>query len=203
MNRIVLISLALLMVALTACQDKSDNNDLLLQIEESQAEIEVLAERNAAIQTEFHLYGEVAATAAAEAEGLRLEPGNRIDELIDPLFGKAPAACPGLVVTSVRAQTGSNCDTYKAEIAGWANQCVTNANCDSATRLAEAVLSARYECKAFCDAKNCKGPTFQAPGQCATKSCNGSKSCPAACPQIDACFLLQQTRVWNCVCIEL
>ena len=104
-------------------------------------------------------------------------------------------------MTKVRAQAGNNCDTFKAEIAGWAEQCVVN--CDPATRLAEVVLAARFECKAFCDRQGCPGPTFQPPAQCAQQSCAASKSCPQNCPLLDDCFLLQATRVWNCVCIEL
>lgn len=136
-----------------------------------------------------------------EAAGLR-DPANRVPaEITVPGGGKAPK-CPADASAFVRDQTGKDCDSYKAEIAGWAERCV--AKCDDAKRLAEAVAAAQKACAAFCKEKNCPGPRYSPPAKCAASGCAKLKLCdPQQCPFNNDCYLLQANRVWNCICLEL
>ncbi|MGZ5445153.1 MAG: hypothetical protein ACXW5U_28655 [Thermoanaerobaculia bacterium] len=135
----------------------------------------------------------------SEAPGLR-DPANRVADVARPAPGAAN--CPAQIFTFVRAETGTDCETYKAEIAGWADRCV--GECDDAARLAEAIASARATCADFCRRKNCRGPVYSPPAQCATSRCFKGSACdPRECPFRNYCMLQQGGRVWNCVCVEI
>lgn len=135
-----------------------------------------------------------------EASGLRA-PANRVD-VAKRVPGETKPACPGQVFTFVRTEAGTDCDTYKAEIAGWSDKCV--GKCDDAARLAEAIASAQVTCADFCRRKRCPGPMYAPPAKCATSGCYQSRDCdPEECPFRNRCMLLQGARVWNCVCVEL
>jgi len=135
-----------------------------------------------------------------EAAGLRT-PANRV-EIAKRVPGDTKPACPGQVFTFVRTEAGTDCDTYKAEIAGWSDKCV--GKCDDAARLAEAIASARGTCADFCRNKRCPGPMYAPPAACARSACYKSRDCdPEECPFKNYCMLLQGARVWNCVCVEL
>jgi len=108
--------------------------------------------------------------------------------------------CPFWVETFVRAETGTDCNTYRAEIAGSSRRCVTG--CDEKARLAEAITSARLTCADFCKQKNCPGPRYQPPEKCAVSRCLDSTDCPAHCPKLNTCYLLQGEQVWNCICLD-
>jgi hypothetical protein len=134
-----------------------------------------------------------------EAEGLRRAAIVQ-EELVPAQVAKEPN-CPFWVNTFVRAETGTNCDTYRAEIAGTAARCVKD--CDDKARLAEAVASAQITCADFCKRKKCPGPRYQPPAKCAQSFCLDSKECDAVdCPKRNLCALLQSDRVWNCICLE-
>ncbi len=134
------------------------------------------------------------------ALGAKPVPEATLNDLLD-VVKKGGPACPADVNTFVRNERGKDCDTYQAEIAGWADKCV--GACDDASRLAEAVADAQLTCAAWCQTKKCPGPQFAAPQVCATSSCNNSKDCAAACPLKNSCFLLQANGVWNCQCVEI
>ena len=134
-----------------------------------------------------------------EAEGLRTAAV--IDDSFQDLQQAKDPNCPFTVSTFVRAETGTNCDTYKAEIAGSSTKCVKD--CDDKARFNEAVASARLTCADFCRKKKCPEPRYQPPEKCAEAQCGISSSCdPQACPKINQCALLQGNRVWNCICLE-
>lgn len=104
--------------------------------------------------------------------------------------------------TFVRDETGHDCDTYKAEIAGGSVRCVTR--CDSGARLAEAIASAQTTCANFCRQKNCPGPRYSPPDACAARDCYaGDDRCNRDWPLFDYCYLLNVNRVWNCICLEV
>jgi hypothetical protein len=133
-----------------------------------------------------------------DAEGLR--SAQIITEAAVPEQAKDPK-CPFTVSTFVRAETGTNCDTYRAEIAGTSRRCVKE--CDDKARLAEAIASARLTCADFCKKKKCPGPRYQAPAKCAERVCGNSPECdPVVCPKLNFCALLQDEEVWNCLCLE-
>lgn len=142
---------------------------------------------------------------AEEAGGLRDE-ANRVDESevrTPQAEGEPePHPCWGNVLTLVRAEQGTSCETYAAEIGGWSEHCVDE--CDDAARLAEAVADARATCAAFCRSKGCPGPRYAPPDTCAAAEClAGLPDCQAEWPLLNTCFLLQEKRVWNCVCVEI
>ncbi len=125
---------------------------------------------------------------------------------VPPIVGREekeePLACYADIHTFVRKEAGTDCKTYKAEIAGWARKCVKD--CDNAARLAEAVASAQATCAAFCRQKNCPGPRYSPPKECESAACYaGNAACTKDWPLMNYCYLLGATRVWNCVCIEM
>lgn len=135
-----------------------------------------------------------------EAEGLR-NPANRVPDISEPVRLAPNPKCPGQVLTSVRSEKGNSCDTYEAEIGGWAELCVSE--CNPAARLAEAIASARATCAEFCKKKQCPNPVYVAPKTCATMDCPNRPECDQqVCPLKDQCYLLQKTRVFNCSCLQ-
>lgn len=138
------------------------------------------------------------APPSKEAEGLREAP--LIDGSVTAGQQAKDPECPFSVDTFVRAETGTDCNSYRAEIAGTVSRCVTE--CDEKLRFAEAVASAQMTCADFCKKKKCAGPRYQPPEKCAVSRCLDARKCPANCPKLNTCNLLQGQRVWNCICLE-
>jgi hypothetical protein len=135
-----------------------------------------------------------------DAPGLR-DAGNRVPQEL-PLQQAAPGNCFQNIVTKIRAEEGNDCDTYRVEIAGFSERCVKD--CDDKARLEELRQAGQKLCFEFCQRKQCKGPTFSPPPECAISECGNNPKCDQnICPNLNACFLLQTRRVWNCVCQEL
>jgi len=179
MPRLITLTITLLMAATAPvmAEDPASEpalEDLQQELEEQKALNEHLQQRLNAITTE--ITGD--------------EPGKKPK---DP--------CPAEVVTFVRDFKGDSCDTYKAEIAGWASECVKQ--CDQATRLQVAVASASKTCKEFCNKRNCEPFSYDPPKKCADYTCEKAKQCAPQCPFLEECFLEQAARRWNCMCIEL
>ena len=199
------LTLLLVVVAGVACkQDHSADTSRIAELESelSAAKMEIgqataIFKREAARATERTPAEDYGDTFAAGAMPV---PEVTLADLLD-VVKKGGPACPSDVNTFVRKERGTDCDTYQAEIAGWADKCVVE--CDNAARLAEAVADAQLTCAAWCQTKKCPGPKYAAPRVCAAASCYQSKECPAACPLINSCFLLQAGGVWNCQCVEI
>jgi hypothetical protein len=110
--------------------------------------------------------------------------------------------CWSRVQTFIRREMGTDCNSYAAEISGYAQKCVEQ--CDPVARYREAVAAAEQRCAEFCRAKNCPGPRYQPPANCEATDCfTGAPECTLnECPLFDACYLMQSEHAWNCICVE-
>jgi len=115
------------------------------------------------------------------------------------------ADCPLRRFAVVRAETGTNCATYQAEISSFIDRCVDD--CDAADIARRTVELGAARCSQFCTEKRCGARvTFIPPPQgCAASDCFESLSdCPdPACPVREYCSLISINRVWNCFCRDL
>lgn len=112
--------------------------------------------------------------------------------------------CPEKIDVRVRAQQGSSCADYQAELSPWLERCVPACDAgDAANRATRAGMSA---CSAWCTERHCGTASFIPPAMgCIDGQCyNGSKECPnKECPWREYCSLIGGTRAWNCFCRDM
>jgi hypothetical protein len=116
--------------------------------------------------------------------------------------------CPSVREVHLRAETGTNCATYQAEIAAYIGRCVENCDPADLTDIARRTVElAAARCSEFCTNKGCGARvTFIPPPQgCAVSRClkNFSQCTDPACPDYESCGLIQGNSVWNCFCRDL
>jgi hypothetical protein len=117
---------------------------------------------------------------------------------------QSEAACPSEASTHVRAEAGTSCATYEAEVSVWVARCVGECDEEDLTRWAVRLAAAR--CSTWCTEKSCGTASFiPPPDGCRERNCfHDPLTCPdAQCPLREYCSLIDTERVWNCFCRDL
>lgn len=113
--------------------------------------------------------------------------------------------CPSDRFAIVRAETGTNCGSYQAEISSFFERCVDD--CDAADIARRTLELGAARCSQFCSEKRCGARvTFIPPPKgCEMSNCfeNFSRCPDPACPDFEYCSLIHIERVWNCFCRDL
>jgi hypothetical protein len=148
--------------------------------------------------------------AAVPRPGLpnAVQEGEPLDEIAP--MSKAPIEvmdrgdeCPTESFAVVRAQAGTSCATYTAEVSAWMTWCIPD--CDRAALSLRVVELAAGACVDFCSSKGCGARvTFiPPPNGCTVHNCYDTAPCAAECRWREYCSLIDTMRVWNCFCQDL
>ena len=194
---LVLLVAACLMPA--GCKPESGN---------VQAELQGLREKQA--QTESQLretQAQLRAQLPTSAAPTRLQPGKPqqiTDELLKQGALQRGDDCPSEEFTVIRAERGTSCDTYEAEISSWVDGCF--ADCDKHAIATQTMRNAMARCSEWCTSKKCNKASFVPPENgCGAYGCYLSpERCPNQnCPKREFCSLIHGDRVFNCLCRDV
>ncbi|HEX6188596.1 MAG TPA: hypothetical protein VFZ40_10990 [Pyrinomonadaceae bacterium] len=152
------------------------------------------------------LEAEVRAQSPLRRNPEALETGNAtpVGTTRDEGEPKPPANCPSSGFTIVRAEAGTKCDDYQAEISAFEGRCV--GDCDRKSIDLSLIRSAGAQCVEFCQKKGCSKASFIPPpnGAAAYGCYTDPNQCPKAeCPTREYGSLIDTRRVFNCVCRDI
>jgi hypothetical protein len=105
------------------------------------------------------------------------------------------------IKATIHGSEGENCDTYKAKIFSYSDQCVRE--CDNPARAKEAKNAASDVCADFCQSKECPISTYIPALSCTVDGCWNSSGggCGEVWPWWNFCYYFSDD--WNCYCKEV
>ncbi len=188
------------LVAAVSCASPSD--DAAPRLERLERDVARLDAELGEAQAQLGAQGPLAGLPAKDEEGepLPIEPGNFKGDPVED----ADPDCPEMIRTYIRAEQGSTCADYEAEISVFLAHCVAACDADAIAR--RTIRIAMNVCSQWCSEKRCGTTSFiPPPAGCRAGNCFPSADdCPSQrCPLREYCSLISTDRVWNCFCRDI